>query len=77
MKRRPSRWLPAPAEMSAARAGSDCPRNGGVLWSDIMSINAGFEKIRKGVRHLLPERPAGCFAQKVPDTFLNRARKGD
>ncbi len=23
----------------------------------------------KGVRHLLPERPEGCFAQKVPDTF--------
>src|SRR5437763_745490 len=24
---------------------------------------------RKGVRHLLPERPEGCFAQKVPDPF--------
>jgi uncharacterized sulfatase len=24
---------------------------------------------RKGVRDLLPERPEGCFAQKVPDTF--------
>ena len=24
---------------------------------------------RKGVRNLLPERPEGCFAQKVPDTF--------
>ncbi len=23
----------------------------------------------KGVRHLLPERPGGCFAQKVPDPF--------
>ena len=23
----------------------------------------------KGVRNLLPERPGGCFAQKVPDTF--------
>jgi len=23
----------------------------------------------KGVRHLLPERPDGCCAQKVPDTF--------
>ncbi|MBU4273395.1 MAG: hypothetical protein KKA28_16170 [Planctomycetes bacterium] len=23
----------------------------------------------KGVRNLLPERPEGCFAQKVPDTF--------
>jgi len=23
----------------------------------------------KGVRYLLPERPEGCFAQKVPDTF--------
>jgi glycerol-3-phosphate dehydrogenase len=23
----------------------------------------------KGVRNLLPERPFGCFAQKVPDTF--------
>src|SRR5712692_7302719 len=24
----------------------------------------------KGVRHLLPERPEGCFAQKVPDPFF-------
>ena len=24
---------------------------------------------KKGVRNLLPERPGGCFAQKVPDTF--------
>ena len=24
----------------------------------------------KGVRYLLPERPGGCCAQKVPDTFL-------
>src|SRR5207302_2936562 len=24
----------------------------------------------KGVRHLLPERPGGCFAQKVPDPFF-------
>jgi len=23
----------------------------------------------KGVRNLFPERPFGCFAQKVPDTF--------
>jgi hypothetical protein len=23
----------------------------------------------KGDRHLLPERPFGCFAQKVPVTF--------
>jgi len=27
--------------------------------------------VQKGVRDLLPERPEGCFAQKVPDTFLN------
>jgi hypothetical protein len=27
--------------------------------------------VQKGVRHLLPERPEGCFAQKVPDPFLN------
>ncbi len=26
----------------------------------------------KGVRHLLPERPEGCFAQKVPDPFFWR-----
>src|SRR6266851_3667172 len=25
----------------------------------------------KGVRHLLPERPGGCFAQKVPDPFFD------
>ena len=27
------------------------------------------EATGKGVRNLLPERPGGCFAQKVPDTF--------
>ncbi len=27
---------------------------------------------KKGVRNLLPERPAGCCAQKVPDTFFAR-----
>ena len=27
---------------------------------------------KKGVRNLLPERPSGCFAQKVPDTFFWR-----
>jgi len=30
----------------------------------------------KGVRYLLPERPEGCFAQKVPDTFSGRGRGG-
>ena len=25
--------------------------------------------LEKGVRDLLPERPEGCFAQKVPATF--------
>jgi hypothetical protein len=33
---------------------------------------AFFIAVQKGVRHLLPERPFGCFAQKVPDPFLNR-----
>jgi hypothetical protein len=28
----------------------------------------------KGVRHLLPERPEGCFAQKVPDPFFGTQR---
>jgi len=28
------------------------------------------ELLEKGVRNLLPERPGGCFAQKVPDTFF-------
>jgi len=27
---------------------------------------------KKGDRHLLPERPSGCFAQKVPVTFFRR-----
>jgi len=27
------------------------------------------ERLGKGVRSLLPERPGGCFAQKTPDTF--------
>jgi membrane protein YdbS with pleckstrin-like domain len=26
--------------------------------------------VEKGVRNLLPERPGGCFAQKVPDPFF-------
>src|SRR5271170_3542176 len=29
--------------------------------------------VQKGVRHLLPERPEGCYAQKVPDPFLIHA----
>ncbi len=28
--------------------------------------------LQKGVRNLLPERPEGCSAQKVPDTFVQR-----
>ena len=28
----------------------------------------------KGDRHLLPERPSGCFAQKVPVTFFPESR---
>ncbi|MFH0980678.1 MAG: serine/threonine-protein kinase [Planctomycetota bacterium] len=31
---------------------------------------AGVHIDEKGVRNLLPERPEGCFAQKIPDTFL-------
>jgi len=31
----------------------------------------------KGVRNLLPERPSGCFAQKVPDTFFRRIVMAD
>jgi hypothetical protein len=33
----------------------------------------------KGDRHLLPERPGGCFAQKVPVTFSDPppGRQGD
>ncbi len=30
----------------------------------------GVEGREKGVRHHLPERPEGCFAQMVPDTFF-------
>ena len=29
------------------------------------------EGAEKGVRNLLPERPAGCFAQKIPDPFFH------
>jgi hypothetical protein len=28
------------------------------------------EALKKGVRHHLPERPEGCFAQMVPDPFF-------
>jgi hypothetical protein len=36
---------------------------------------AWFKKVtvQKGDSHLLPERPEGCFAQKVAVTFLNHA----
>jgi DNA-directed DNA polymerase III PolC len=34
------------------------------------------EEAEKGVRNLLPERPSGCFAQKVPDTFFTGVRTG-
>jgi hypothetical protein len=30
-----------------------------------------FGMVQKGDSHLLPERPEGCFAQKVAVTFLN------
>ncbi len=30
----------------------------------------------KGVRHILPERPGGCFAQNVPDPFFRSDRVG-
>jgi RNA polymerase sigma-70 factor (ECF subfamily) len=30
--------------------------------------------VQKGDSHLLPERPEGCFAQKVTVTFLNQLR---
>src|SRR5207249_7997355 len=32
-------------------------------------FSASFHRQGKGVRHLLPERPEGCLAQKVPDPF--------
>ena len=32
-------------------------------------LKAEFQPPRKGDRHLLPARPEGCFAQKVPVTF--------
>ena len=32
--------------------------------------------VQKGVRHHLPERPEGCFAQMVPDPFFE-GPKGD
>jgi len=28
-------------------------------------------RFKKGVGHLFPKRPPGCFAQEVPDTFSN------
>ncbi len=39
-----------------------------VLISEVMYYPG--EGGEKGVRHLLPERPEGCFAQKVPDPFF-------
>ncbi len=43
----------------------------------LTAIHKCFDLVRehyteKGVRNLLPERPEGCCAQKVPDTFFGR-----
>ena len=38
----------------------------GIVFHDVEKAWPG----EKGVRTLLPERPAGCFAQKVPDPFF-------
>ncbi len=47
-----------------------CPRRVvGCDFAHEMLTRAKGRKGRKGVRNLLPERPEGCFAQKVPDTF--------
>jgi hypothetical protein len=35
----------------------------------IVSVHTPGQRCGKGDRHLLPERPFGCFAQKVPVTF--------
>jgi error-prone DNA polymerase len=40
----------------------------------LTAIRKCFDLVReseKGVRNLFPERPEGCFAQKVPDTFFD------
>ncbi len=41
----------------------------------LTAIHKCFDLVRseKGVRNLLPERPEGCSAQKVPDTFFTLA----
>ncbi len=33
------------------------------------------DRAEKGDRHLLPERPSGCFAQKVPVPFFRRQKR--
>ncbi len=49
--------------------------------NDLLNIenNLAAERVGKGARNLLPERPSGCFAQKVPGTVspstLNRPQR--
>ncbi len=42
----------------------------GYEMAEIVAANLTGDERQKDVRNLLPERPEGCYAQKVPDTFL-------
>ena len=39
------------------------------IWMDLPG-EALSGALKKGVRHHLPQRPGGCFAQMVPDPFF-------
>jgi hypothetical protein len=43
--------------------------------SNAFGVSVGVALRGKGVRNLLPERPEGCFAQKVPDPNGTVVRK--
>jgi aerobic-type carbon monoxide dehydrogenase small subunit (CoxS/CutS family) len=70
---------PTDREIAEGMNGNICRCNGypkiiGAVRRAAKQIGAAREG--KGDRHLLPERPEGCFAQKVPVTFSRPVPKG-
>jgi demethylmenaquinone methyltransferase/2-methoxy-6-polyprenyl-1,4-benzoquinol methylase len=47
----------------------------GVVGCDFAHEMLRYAKRKKGVRKILPERPGGCFAQNLPDTFSSPRKK--
>jgi hypothetical protein len=71
-----TRIKPLASASSLHQPGSLCSEVGMILTHEAgKSTDATSKKavVQKGDSHLLPERPEGCFAQKVAVTFLNHA----